>query len=142
ALKAVQNQARNTQAKNDLTQIVNGGNPTNNEILFRELRGCTGATGDCVAAASVNTRQIAFISPPDAKDPTNPRSGISTAASTKGQYFDPWGSNYIVSIDGGYNNQLTNPYAADTGAGAATLRQASNPWSARPAGHSPRTPAA
>ena len=67
AFKAVQNQARQTQAKNDLTQIVNavnayyteygryplgitadttygpGGNPTTNETLFTELRGCTTA---------------------------------------------------------------------------------------------------
>src|SRR5256714_14768081 len=83
AFKAVQNQARSTQAKNDLTQIVNavnafytdygkypisgaidvtfglGGNPTNNETLFRELRGCTATmTEDCVAAATLDTRQI------------------------------------------------------------------------------------
>src|SRR6476660_8488886 len=71
AFKAVQNQARQTQAKNDLTQIVTavnafyteygkypvsgtvevtfgpGGSPNNNEILFRELRGCTAAAGSC-----------------------------------------------------------------------------------------------
>src|SRR6187397_3050804 len=65
AFKAVQNQARQTQAKNDLTQIVNavnafytdngkyplsisadttygaGGTPGTNETLFTELRGCT-----------------------------------------------------------------------------------------------------
>jgi prepilin-type N-terminal cleavage/methylation domain-containing protein len=64
AFKAVQNQARQTQAKNDPTQIVNavnayyteygqyplgitadttygpGGAPNTNETLFRELRGC------------------------------------------------------------------------------------------------------
>ena len=41
----------------------------------------------------------------------------------RGQYFDPWGNNYIVRIDGDYNNQLTNAYTADTGAGAGTLRR-------------------
>src|SRR5438552_16973967 len=74
AFKAVQNQARSTQAKNDLTQILNavnafyteygkypisgttdvtfgpGASPTDNETLLRELRGCTGVTGDCAAA--------------------------------------------------------------------------------------------
>ena len=146
AFKAVQNQARSTQAKNDLTQIVNavnafytdygkypisgtsditygpGGSPTDNEILFRELRGCTATmTGDCVAAASLNTRQIAFISPPDVKDPTNPRSGIGTAAANRGQYFGPWGNNYVIRIDGDYNNQVANPYAANAGADPLTL---------------------
>ena len=146
AFKAVQNQARQTQAKNDLTQIVNavnafytdygrypisgatdvtfgpGGSPTNNETLFRELRGCTATmTGDCVAAASLNTRQIAFISPPDVKDPTNPRSGIGTAAANRGQYFGPWGNNYVIRIDGDYNNQVANPYTINAGADPLAL---------------------
>src|SRR6185503_13752277 len=133
AFKAVQNQARQTQAKNDLTQIVNavnayyteygqyplgiaadttygpGGAPNTNETLLRELRACTAVTGDCLGAAVSNTRQIVFISPPDVKDTANPRSGIGTATA-KGQYFDPWGTNYFVRIDGGYNNQIANPY--------------------------------
>src|SRR5205823_4573985 len=137
AFKGVQNQARQTQAKNDLTQIVNavnafytdygrypiggtvevtlgpGGSPTTNQTLFTELRGCTAVTGSCPAIASINTRQIAFISPPDVKNPANPRSGIGTAAGNLGQYFDPWGGNYVVRIDGDYNNQVVNPYTAN-----------------------------
>src|SRR5437762_11394592 len=99
AFKGVQNQARQTQAKNDLTQIVTavnafyteygkypvsgttevtygpGGSPTDNEILFRELRACPNpATGSCANAATINTRQIVFISPPDVKNSTSPRS--------------------------------------------------------------------
>jgi prepilin-type N-terminal cleavage/methylation domain-containing protein len=140
AFKAVQNQAKQTQAKNDLTQIVNavnayyteygqyplgitadttygpGGNPTTNETLFRELRGCTAATGSCLAAAVSNTRQIVFISPPDVKNTASPRSGIGTAAANRGQYFDPWGTNYVVRIDGDYNNQVANPYTSNAGA--------------------------
>jgi len=142
AFKAVQNQARSTQAKNDLTQIVTavnafytdygkyplasgittdytygpGGNLATNETLFTELRGCTAASGDCPAAATINTRQIVYISPPDVKDPANPRSGIGTATANKGQYFGPWGNNYAVRIDGDYNNQVANPYSANAGA--------------------------
>jgi prepilin-type N-terminal cleavage/methylation domain-containing protein len=143
AFKAVQNQARQTQAKNDLTQIVNavnafyteygkyplgagitvdttfgtGGSPTTNETLFTELRGCPNPpTGSCPAAATINTRQIVFISPPDVKNATSPRSGIGTAAANKGQYFDPWGTNYVIRIDGDYNNQVVNPYTANAGA--------------------------
>jgi prepilin-type N-terminal cleavage/methylation domain-containing protein len=140
AFSAVQNQARQTQAKNDLTQIVNavnayyteygqyplgvtadttygpGGSPTTNETLFRELRGCTAATGSCPGAAVSNTRQIVFISPPDVKNAANPRSGIGTAAGNLGRYFDPWGSNYVIRIDGGYDNQVANPYALNAGA--------------------------
>src|SRR5438874_10038322 len=157
AFKAVQNQARQTQAKNDLTQIVNavnayyteygqyplsitadtsygpGGNPATNETLFRELRGCTAVTGSCPGAAISNLRQIVFISPPDVKNSANPRSGIGITAGAGGnigQYFDPWGTNYVIRIDGGYNNQVANPYTANTGAGAGTLNQGVIAWSA------------
>jgi prepilin-type N-terminal cleavage/methylation domain-containing protein len=145
AFRAVQDQAKRTQAKNDLTQIVNavnafytdygrypiagtteitfgpGGTPATNETLFTELRGCTAAAGSCPAAASINTRQIVFISPPDVKDGANPRSGIGTAAATKGQYFDPWGTNYVIRIDADYNNQVANPYTANAGANPLAL---------------------
>jgi prepilin-type N-terminal cleavage/methylation domain-containing protein len=148
AFRAVQNQARQTQAKNDLTQIVNavnayytdygkypiaapcaagsdltfgpGGTP--NETLFNSLRGGT-------LDPTLNPRQIAFISPPYVKDPNNPRSGIGTAAANLGRFFDPWGANYVVRIDCDYNNQVSNPYAADTGAGPATLSQGVIAWS-------------
>jgi len=149
AFKAVQNQARQTQAKNDLTQIVNavnayyteygryplgitadttygpGGNPTTNETLFTELRGCPNPpTGSCPAAATTNARQIVFISPPDVKNAASPRSGIGTTAGAGGnigRYFDPWGNNYVVRIDGGYNNQVINPYTANAGANPLSI---------------------
>jgi type II secretory pathway pseudopilin PulG len=151
----VQNQAKRTQAKNDLTQIVNavnayyteygqyplgitadttygpGGNPTTNQTLFTELRGCTAATGSCSGAAVSNTRQIVFISPPDVKNAANPRSGIGTTSGVGGnvgQYFDPWGTNYVIGIDGGYNNQMTNPYGTN-GAGSNPLQQGVVAWS-------------
>jgi len=135
AFKAVQNQARQTQAKNDLTQIVNAVNAfytdygkyplvtTDNKIygptgslnadLFYTLRAvASGANAGDVA----NPRKIVFISPPDVKDPANPRSGIGTAAATVGQYFDPWGKAYNVEVDGGYDNTVANPYTANAGA--------------------------
>jgi prepilin-type N-terminal cleavage/methylation domain-containing protein len=145
AFKAVQNQARQTQAKNDLTQIVNavnafytdygkypipgtiditygpGGSPNTNQALFTELRGCAAVTGSCPAIATINTRQIVFISPPDVKNSTGPRSGIGTAVANLGQYFDPWGTNYVIRIDGDYNNQVFNPYTANAGANPLQL---------------------
>jgi prepilin-type N-terminal cleavage/methylation domain-containing protein len=144
AFKAVQNQARQTQAKNDLTQIVNavnafyteygkyplpgvagtpdyytygpGGDQSTNQALFTELRGCNAITGSCPAIATTNTRQIVFMSPPDVKVSATPRSGIGTAAGNLGQYFDPWGMNYVIRIDGDYNNQVANPYTSNAGA--------------------------
>jgi prepilin-type N-terminal cleavage/methylation domain-containing protein len=132
AYNAVQSQAKRTQAKNDLTQIVNAvnafyteygkyplvagdttygpdGTPANNVLLFDVLRAMN---------STENPRQIAFISPPSVKDPSNPRSGIALQDTTINgisvltrDFVDPWGTPYNVTIDGGYNNQITNPYA-------------------------------
>ena len=135
AFRAVQNQAKQTQAKNDLTQIVNAVNAfytdygkyplviadttygpagtTANNLLFNELR---------AQGATQNPRQIVFINPPYVKTPANPRSGIATQATTINgipvainDYVDPWGTPYNITIDGGYDNQLTNPYTANAG---------------------------
>jgi prepilin-type N-terminal cleavage/methylation domain-containing protein len=133
AFKAVQNQARQAQAKNDLTQIVNAVNAyyteygkyplatddsiiTNNAALMNVLRAMD---------ATNNPRQIVFINPPNVKDTANPRSGISS----DGQYYGPWGSAYRLRIDGNYDNQIANPYTADTGAGPTTLNQGVIAWS-------------
>ena len=135
AFRAVQNQVKQTQPKNDLTQIVNAVNAyytdygkyplvtadtiygpagTPNNLLFNELR--------ATAAATQNPRQIVFINPPYVKTPANPRSGIATQATiingisvAINDYVDPWGTPYNVAIDGGYDNQLTNPYTANAG---------------------------
>jgi type II secretory pathway pseudopilin PulG len=128
AFKAVQNQARQAQAKNDLTQIVNAVNAfyteygkyplvtadtiygpaaNPNNTLFNELR--------ATATATQNPRKIVFISPPDVKNDTagNRRSGVSP---TTGQYYDPWGQAYNLEIDGNYDNAAANPYTANAGA--------------------------
>src|SRR5438552_7947716 len=83
--QGVQDQARKTQARNDLIQIVTAvnayyteygrypltpptsadttyGATTTNEQLFNELRS---------VAATQNPRQIVFLSPPDAQDVNN-----------------------------------------------------------------------
>jgi prepilin-type N-terminal cleavage/methylation domain-containing protein len=147
AFKAVQNQARSTQAKNDLTQIVNAVNAfytdygkyplaiddstiSNNADLFYTLRAVSAGAN---LNNAVNTRQIVFINPPNVKDTAKPRSGIGS----DGQYYDPWGPTtgqaesgiYHLRIDGNYDNQITNPYTADTGAGPGTLRIGVIAWS-------------
>src|SRR4029453_13147253 len=138
AFRAVQDQAKRTQAKNDLTQIVNAVNAyytdygkyplvtadtiygpagISNNLLFNELRATPSATQ--------NLRQIVFINPPDVKDPANPRSGIATQATiingisvAIGDFVDPWGTPYNVAIDGGYNNQLANAYTDGSAGGS------------------------
>ena len=63
------------------------------------------------------------------KNAASPRSGIGTTGGNIGQYFDPWGTNYVIRIDGDYNNQMANPYTANTGAGANPLNQGVIAWS-------------
>ena len=139
AFAAVQNQARQTQAKNDVTQIVNAVNAyyteygkyplvtadttitatstPNNADLFYTLRAvASGANAGDVA----NPRKITFISPPDVKDPANPRSGIGTTTGA-GRYYDPWGTPYVIKIDGNYDNQLANPYSLNAGSPNLTI---------------------
>jgi len=136
AFMGAEKAAKKTQAKNDLTQIVTAVNAfyteygkyplvtadttygpggTANNLLFNELRS--------TAAATQNPRKIVFISPPDVKNASNPRSGIALQATTVngisvaiGDLVDPWGTPYNVRIDGGYDNQVANPYALNAGA--------------------------
>src|SRR6266487_703088 len=134
ALRGAQNQAKRTQAKNDLTQIVTAVNAFYTEygkyplVAADTIYGPAGSLNDnlfytlrAVASGSnagdvANPRKIVFINPPDVKDPANPRSGIGTPTGTgPGQYFDPWGKPYNVEIDGGYDNTVANPYTANAG---------------------------
>jgi prepilin-type N-terminal cleavage/methylation domain-containing protein len=143
AFKAVQDQAKRTQAKNDLTQIVNAVNafyteygkyPVStaddtaiipNSTLFDVLRNMNGVN----VGNTSNPRGIVFISPPYVKDTSNPRSGIQSTGGNIGVYYDPWGTQYQVAIDTSYDNQMTNPYTADTGAGPNPLQQGVIAWS-------------
>ena len=136
--QGVQNTAKKTQAKNDLVQIVTavnafyteygrypvgttnegpyGGSGASSKPILDELRG--------LAAATLNTREIIFISPPDAKDQTNSRGGIKTS---DGQWYDPWGTPYAITLDANYDNEVLNPYTAN--AGSVPLRAGVITWS-------------
>ena len=147
AFKGVQDQARKAQAKNDLLQIVNavnafyteygtypviynsadftfdGLNGNTNDKLFNELR--------AIGGASINTRFIVYLTPPLAKNLTNPSGGISQVqGGTGGQYMDPWGKPYVIRIDTNYDNQIPNPYSQN--AGFATLNYGVIGWSFGP----------
>ncbi len=167
AFQGVQQQARRTQAKNDLTQIITAVNafyteygryptaatndvvygsttinvtisgPANftSNVLFDELRACTAAGPSCSGASVLNTRQIVYISPPDVKDPSQPKSGIGIAGTGNptpvGQFWDPWGKPYNVRIDADYDNSTVNPYGAQAvgGAGSDPIQLGAIGWS-------------
>ena len=145
AFQSVLQSAKKTQAKNDVNQIVTAVNAfyteygkyplvtTDTQILntadlFYTLRAMPiGANLGNV----VNPRQIVFISPPDAKDQVKPRSGMKTS---DGQWYDPWGSTYKITINGTYDNDVPNPYGPTGGAGADPIRQGVIAWSFGPNG--------
>jgi prepilin-type N-terminal cleavage/methylation domain-containing protein len=136
AFKAVQNQARSTQAKNDLTQIVNAVNAFYTDygkyplVIADTIYGPSGAANNALfnvlrgLDATNNPRQIVFINPPYVKAPANPRSGIATQATNInsipvaiGDFVDPWGTPYNVAIDGSYDNQVANAYTDGSAGG-------------------------
>jgi prepilin-type N-terminal cleavage/methylation domain-containing protein len=127
---AVKETARKAQAKNDCVQIVTatkayyaeyGKYPVtegsssddtysdNNDRLMNVLR----ATGGNGYDLEMNPRKIAFLEPPIAKDPSNPKSGIGGS----GDYYDPWGERYWIRMDSDYNNEISNPYSGNAGFG-------------------------
>jgi prepilin-type N-terminal cleavage/methylation domain-containing protein len=149
AFRAVQDQAKKTQAKNDLTQIVNGVNAfytdygkyplVNADTVYGPAANPNNTLFNVLRAqdATNNPRQIVFISPPYVKNDTagNRRSGVSP---TTLQYYDPWAQPYNVEIDGNYNNQLPNPYTLN--AGPATLATGVIAWSFGSDGQSQSVP--
>jgi prepilin-type N-terminal cleavage/methylation domain-containing protein len=125
AFRGIQDQAKKTQAKNDVTQIATAVNAFYTEygkypiVTTDDPITNTKALMDVLRALDTtnNPRQIVFVSPPNVKDNASPRSGIDD----DGQWYDPWGITYKIKINGTYNNQLTNPYVPDSGAGPTPL---------------------
>jgi len=141
ALQSVLERAKKAQARNDVIQIVTAVNAfyaeygryplvgtvttpdatygivtSQSDGLFNELR---------AKAYSLNTRQIQFISPAEDGTQTNPNGKIGSDS----QFHDPWGNPYLIRIDADYDNQVVNPYTADTGAGPTNIRQGVIAWS-------------
>jgi prepilin-type N-terminal cleavage/methylation domain-containing protein len=147
AFRGVQDQAKKTQAKNDLTQIITAINAyyteygkyplgtqgadvsfkTANNDVINTLRAIASGAN---ASDALNPRKIVFFSPPDVKDANTPRAGVDSA----GVFYDPWGKKtgnaeagiYHLVLDGDYDNQIANPY---TNAGSTSLRLGVIAWS-------------
>jgi hypothetical protein len=52
----------------------------------------------------------------EAKTVANQQGLLQIVSATDGKYYDPWGTPYLVAIDGSYDNQLLNPYTNNAGA--------------------------
>ncbi len=137
----IQNQARKTQAKNDLTQIVTAVNAYYTEYgkypLPSSASGDGYTVGDGTTSSkgvldalrgldlNLNPRQVVFISPAEDKTQASPKGKMGT----DDQFHDPWTSPYRIRIDADYNNQVPNPYTGAGGAGPDPLRQGVIAWS-------------
>ena len=138
AFRGIQDQAKRTQAKNDLNQIVTaisafyteyGYYPvpastttdtaatyparglyqdSTNNVVFDILR--YDISRDSTTVNARNPRQVVFIEPPIARDQTNAKLGIRFVS---GCWFDPWGYTYNITIDADYNAVTTAPVYTD-----------------------------
>lgn len=132
AFQSVQNSAKRTQAKNDITQIVTAvnafyteygrypvlaGNATgtydekNNDQLFNVLT----ARADQGEQLGLNPKRIQFIIMPTAKNASKPVSGQAPSGPYQYKWVDPWGMPYFVRVDFDYDNNIPNPYSSNAG---------------------------
>jgi type II secretory pathway pseudopilin PulG len=138
AFISILERARKTQAANDMSQIVTAVNAYYTDYgrypidpaagAINVIYGGTGATYTNAnlfdvlrnmttnpLTATLNPRAIIFIQPSISKTGTKGGIDASTTSPTFGAWFDPWGSQYYVAINGTYNNQIANPYTANGG---------------------------
>jgi prepilin-type N-terminal cleavage/methylation domain-containing protein len=139
--QSVQNTAKRTQAKNDVTQIVTAVNAFYTEYGKYPLPSTAAGDGYSVGDGTIsskavfdalrgtdltlNPRQIVFISPAEDRTQTSPKGKIGS----DDQFHDPWTSPYLIRIDADYNNQVPNPYSGTGGAGPDPIRQGVIAWS-------------
>lgn len=111
--KALDN-AKRTQAKNDVTQIAAAILAYQNEYGKLPIQGgasgdvtddTSGAVFDILSGADTNNnpRGIVFLAAPRT---TSQKSGRMNGT---GPYYDPWSQAYHVAMDGDYNNSLIGP---------------------------------
>ncbi len=130
AFRGVQDQAKRTQAKNDVMQIVTAVNAFYTEYGRYPLDQPAGTTTDVIlpnngsvmdvvrndpardptTVSALNPKGIVFLTPPTVKDANNPRSGIASQNTNvsgigvvAGDFVDPWGTPYVIAIDGDYS---------------------------------------
>ena len=133
AFKGAQDSAKKAQAKNDVSQIVTAVNAYYTEYGSYPIDTTVHPNTDVVygdpggnfdnaevisilrnTSATLNPRRVVFLQVSDVRDPGNPRGGIATTAKSQngwsiqvGSYVDPWGGEYLVAIDGTYDNNAT-----------------------------------
>ena len=124
AVNSAMNAAKKAQAKNDVTQIATAVTAYYTEYGKLPATGTPPTTTATLSAASNtiigilmgtdivnNPRQIVFMEVPTRK---GTKSGLDT---NSGNFVDPWGNTYQITLDYGYSNTITIPVGSDTSAG-------------------------
>ena len=128
-LTTIKDHMNRTKAQSDVTQFLNAakayyteygkypgtsgtdavyGLSQDNSLLFDVLRNNTSGANAALVAAS-NPRQVVFLEATMVKDDAAPKNGVtSNAASHQGCWFDPWGIQYCIAVDGNYDGQLND----------------------------------
>jgi prepilin-type N-terminal cleavage/methylation domain-containing protein len=135
ALNAAKNAARKAQARNDVTQFVAavknfygdyGAYPFGSSVPTAdvELGSSVGLHPDNYYVVDIlravsdsgwnssnvgNTRQVVYLDVPYVKNTSAPKSGLGNGqgTTTSGDWYDPWGNNYVVDIDGNYDGYVS-----------------------------------
>lgn len=98
----------------DAASGVTGRVAPNNQ-LYDILRNYPNIASDARPMPDGNARKIIFFEGRNGTPTTgNPRNGFAGSATggtgTLGCYYDPWGNQYAISIDGTYDNWVPVPY--------------------------------
>jgi prepilin-type N-terminal cleavage/methylation domain-containing protein len=110
------------------TLLGNPGGTYDNAFIFNPLRAIS--DGDWNAGNVLNPRQVVYFQGTEAKDTTRPKSGFAAQVTTsangsavkKGGLMDPWGNEYLVTVDGDYDGWSMDfiPYSDVTYGGQRT----------------------
>jgi len=60
------------------------------------------------ASSTINTRKTIYLDVPNVRSLANPASGLGTGngGTINGNWYDPWGGNYIVGVDANYDGYV------------------------------------
>ena len=87
-----------------------GGTPANDDSVLDDfaMHGCAWGSCPCDAAQHASDR-FYFSARCEESVPDLESDDLESERQTD-NIIDPWGTPYVVRIDGGYNNQVANPY--------------------------------
>jgi type II secretory pathway pseudopilin PulG len=117
------------------TLLGDPGGTYDNALIFNVLRAIADTNWN--SGNVLNPRQIVFFQGTNAKDPVHPKSGFASVDTTSasgsaiktGGFVDPWGNEYLVSVDGDYDN-WTQDFLAYTDLTYTTKTGGSGTWPA------------